>query len=249
MKEDEFRAQTESLQRVIEELKDRMESLKRKNKDYIEQINERKSENNRLKAKLREYEAVPEVDEAAVAREESRKRREQIRGEAERYQERFSVNPTKRDDVIPWIRENFSERIEVHPDAEKSFRKYATSDLPIGKFCGAVILLNAVADNRYGELSGDVLEELKTDAFPYCELSKSGFDRDTAPPAAFIRLAGESEKRLLNEHLKYSANTNSAFRMYFLFDDEHKRIVIGSMPDHLAQSVTDSNFGNRREKA
>lgn len=247
-KEDEFRAQAESLQKTIEEMKARIENLKRKNSDYIAQIDERKAENNRLKARLREYEAEPEVDEEAAAREESRLRKEKLREETEQYLEQYSARPAKKEDVLPWIRENFSKRIELHTDAEKAYRKVATSDLPVSKFCDAIVLLNAVADNRYGELDGDVLTEIKTE-FSYCDVSHTGFDRKDAPPAAFIRLAGESEKRLLNGHIKYSANTNAAFRIYYLFDDEHERVVIGSMPDHLAQSVTDSNFGNRKEKA
>jgi hypothetical protein len=50
----------------------------------------------------------------------------------------------------------------------------------------------------------------------------------------------KGEKRLMDRHLKYGISTDlrEMFRVYFFWDDEDKVVVIGSMPDHLDNNLT-----------
>ena len=77
----------------------------------------------------------------------------------------------------------------------------------------------------------------------------TGFKWEEAPPAAFIKYLGE--KCLLDLHVKYSANSDETFRIYYLFSSAEKKAVIGSIPDHLAQTKNkdDGNSRGRRNKA
>ena len=44
----------------------------------------------------------------------------------------------------------------------------------------------------------------------------------------------DGEKYLLDMHLKYGVSSQVLIRIYFCWDDDKQKIVIGYMPEHLA---------------
>jgi hypothetical protein len=51
---------------------------------------------------------------------------------------------------------------------------------------------------------------------------------------------GNDDTRVLYDHFKYGNGYDNAnqFRMYYFWDVERKRLVIGKMPSHLRNNLT-----------
>ena len=235
-----------ALNGTINELKEKIELMKKQNSDYSQMIAEKSSENARLRNKLKAF----EQDE----REELDFENEITVNDNFDVRERNADNKWKKDFpqkvsmVVPWLREKYEDTVYIHDDAEKAFDKIAKSDLNIKRFCEAFAFLDAYARFRGGKLSPEFYEaiEMRT-SFRAIPTGFEGSQIDA--PAYFVDLDyGNVNKRsvICELHLKYSANSNETFRIYFTYIEEIGKVVVGSMPDHLSVGVNDNR--NRRKK-
>jgi hypothetical protein len=148
--------------------------------------------------------------------------------------------PASLDDLEAWARENLSGDVELHERAIKAVRK---SDFNNTSFIFDVLLMMRdyyVPMRRSGGI------ELKN-AFDQrrAELGLENtpcFSQDNKAKnfggSYFVKYLGI--KRELDWHLKGSNNRDErrGFRMYYFWDAETSRVVVGYMPGHLENDIT-----------
>ena len=113
--------------------------------------------------------------------------------------------------------------------AESALRKYS-GGLSCAILCDGIYYLNAYADYRKGKLTADKLS-LYADSYKW-EIQGCG--------SGALRIRHEDyemnidgRKHTLDMHIKYGISSHSLIRIYFCWDNEQKKIIIGHMPDHL----------------
>lgn len=254
--EDEMRKLLEESAALLDRIKLLEESNRKyssENTTYKQLIDEKNEEINNQRAQIEKNKTEIRSLESRLPSKEQQEdalRREEVKCEACRYMDKYRDRPKKKNEVLQWIKDNFSEHILLHGDAEKAYKKYSDALMELDRFCLAFVLLNACVMNKNGEMPDDVYTAIREKP----ELSvlepdtPTGFDSSVAPPAAFINYLGK--KCLLDRHLKYSADSSETFRIYYLFCSTENKAVIGSMPDHLSQTKNkDERFSSRINKA
>lgn len=138
--------------------------------------------------------------------------------------------PTDKDEVCDWARRNFSGNIVIAPRAESALRKYSGA-LDTAVLCDGIYYLNAYAKYRKSEITE---EELSLYAESYnwevggCGSGALRIHRDD------YEVLVDGEKHLLDMHIKYGVSSQVLVRIYFCWDENARKIVIGYMPEHLA---------------
>jgi hypothetical protein len=148
--------------------------------------------------------------------------------------------PTDLGVLEKWITEHHSDRIILHPRAINAAKKsrfedvsliYAAVDfLGIEYWTSRTAIPDQAADIR---CQSDLkLRELKLDLAPSISATAAGKEGDeyivTYPQ-------GTNEKRLLDQHISKGSARDERFclRIYFFWDEELKKVVIGWLPSHL----------------
>ena len=138
--------------------------------------------------------------------------------------------PIEKDEVCDWARKNFSDNIIISQRAETALRKYSGA-LDTAILCDGIYYLNAYAMYRRGEINGEQLS-MYADSYNW-EVSGcgSGALRVRRDDYEFTI---DGEKYLLDMHIKYGVSSQVLIRIYFCWDDNKQKIMIGYMPEHLA---------------
>jgi hypothetical protein len=76
-------------------------------------------------------------------------------------------------------------------------------------------MLNLYAEHRKWEIQGCGKEALKVHRDDYT-------------------ITIDGEQYILDQHIKRGVRTEELIRIYFCWDDKSRKIIIGSMPEHLA---------------
>lgn len=152
--------------------------------------------------------------------------------------------PSRRDEIIPWIERSFCDAIILDSPVKKGFEK-RMENKPVDKFCDAILFLYALVKRKYCEYDEiadyEKLLCLIKKFSPALEETPSGkSDKDKNVDlfsGYFINTVGKynegQTKDCLNYHIKYSANSDVQFRIYYLYAHSIKKIIIGAMPEHL----------------
>lgn len=141
--------------------------------------------------------------------------------------------PTVKDDVCDWARKNFSGNIVIAPRAESALRKYSGA-LDTAVLCDGIYYLNAYAKYRKSEINE---EELNLYAESYnWEVGGCGSGALRIHRNDYEVLV-DGEKYLLDMHIKYGVSSQVLVRIYFCWDENTRKIVIGYMPEHLATAT------------
>ena len=141
--------------------------------------------------------------------------------------------PTTKDDICNWACKNFSENIVIAPKAESALRKYSGA-LDTAVLCDGIYYLNAYAKYRKSEITE---EELNLYAESYnwevggCGSGALRIHRDD------YEIMVDGEKYLLDMHIKYGVSAQALVRIYFCWDENLQKIIIGYMPEHLATAA------------
>lgn len=144
--------------------------------------------------------------------------------------QKASIFPTKKDDICTWIEKEFSSNILLAPRAKSELKKYSGS-LNVAMFCDGIYFLNGYADYRKGAISKEHLELYSENCgwdVEFCGKEALKVRRDD-----YIATV-DGEKYLLDLHIKYGVNSQQLIRIYFCWDELKSKVVIGSMPGHLA---------------
>ena len=155
--------------------------------------------------------------------------------EEARHQMRLAVNDQRtRDylsgDVCKWIENSFPEEIIVAPRAVSEMRKYSGA-LDIFSLCDGIAYLAEYARYRQQKLSADELELFA---------EYGGWDIQGCGKEALKMFRTEytvtvgGKQYILDQHIKHGNKSKDLIRIYFCWDAELGKIIIGSMPEHLA---------------
>lgn len=148
------------------------------------------------------------------------------------YKEQYDAAatfPTEKDDVCDWIEKNFADNIVVLPKARSEMRKYSSA-LDVAGLCDGVLYLDAYAQYKKQEISEDRLKL-------YAERNHwevQGCGKETLKLKKKDYTVVYNDKQcLLDSHIKYGIKAEVLIRIYFFWDDDTKKVVIGVMPRHL----------------
>jgi len=137
--------------------------------------------------------------------------------------------PAEADKVCDWAEKCFSDKIEITARAKSELRKYSGS-LDVAVLCDGIYYLNGYARYRLGEISDDELAL-------YGEVN--GWEASWCGKGALrvcpddYNVLHNGNKYTLDLHIKSGIKAQQLIRIYFCWDAAMKKILIGSMPEHL----------------
>ena len=153
--------------------------------------------------------------------------------------------PTELDGLEDWVLERHESRILLHPRAIQAAKKSQYEDVSL--IYAAINLLateywnirSAVPERRteMHELCSARLAALGLQLSPSITASRAG-EKDDEYFVAFP--LGSDKKRMLDHHLKKGSDREErlCLRIYFFWDDDLHRVVIGWLPSHLGTRTT-----------
>ncbi len=142
--------------------------------------------------------------------------------------------PRDKETVPDWADAEYSDTLMIHKNAVNSLKKYPrTVNMDI--LCDGLYFLHGYGLYRQGKITEETLEmfaeEYGWEVQGCGKESIKMFHNDYSIPM------GKSSKEL-NMHIKYGVSPQHWIRIYFYYDEELRRVVIGFMPDHL-RTVSD----------
>ncbi len=203
-------------------------------KDF--KISELKAENGTLTKRVKELEAL-------LPKELSRMKAEDIADQVKDYLSHITEIPSKKEGVLTWIDENFSDNIFVHNDARNSYRKYMDLGFHLDRFCNGFILLNAYTLNKKGEMSDEVYEKIN-EKWGNISIDNSGYTYESTQKIPAARIG----EKVLDMHVVHGSNDKEMFRIYFYYDENSQKTIVGSMPDHLYYPGGNFGYDPRKNK-
>ncbi|MBP0974262.1 MAG: hypothetical protein J5851_10195 [Oscillospiraceae bacterium] len=217
-----------------DELKQQVRELSQQNADLRLSGEELRATQKKLLAAQDELAEVQEQLRALQAMQQERE--EAYRRSAELVQfyrqkaDLAATFPTVKDKICDWAEELFAEELLITADAKTALRKYDTAfDLAV--LCDGLLFLSAYVRYRRGELSAEVLS-LYAERYGWevqgCGKEALKMRRDDYT----VTVQGESY--LLDQHIKYGVSAQALVRVYFCWEEELQKLIIGYMPGHLA---------------
>lgn len=246
----------EHLLRLSDEMMDSAEAADAHFKQEIEQLNA--FWKNELSQKGRDLEAVTaqlqrQKEYAARLEGEKAQMREVFAAEQEKKQVEIEAHkatieflrrrydqPKNYEGIEAWVEEHFSQRLFLHPKAIARMLTKSNQCADISLVCDALdYLATDYWEQRYLQLPKDL-------ALTRCG-EKYGRPFDVRPTGQatidftpseyrikyFKNAQGKDADSDLDYHLRVGNDPENLLRIYFLHDDAHRLIVIGSLPDHL----------------
>ena len=141
--------------------------------------------------------------------------------------------PTDKDAVCDWAEEQFPETLVITQRARTELRKYEGS-LDVALLCDGLLYLDAYARARSGELTAEQLA-LYTDQRNW-EVSLCGREAVRLHESDYT-VTHDGRRFVLDMHIKYGNRSAYLIRIYFCRDDDTGKIIVGSMPEHLATAA------------
>lgn len=156
------------------------------------------------------------------------------------YLESLSKRPKTPQEIPDWVENRFSGRLEFHQKAVRLIQDVNANDIDMQLLCDAIeYLAMEYRDLKAGIIKWDDVARKCSEKYgrPF-EVTGCG---DTAIEMYSnqykikykIGYKGKPVETPLNEHLKVGKTAGNLIRIYFLYDDERKVIVVGSLPYHL----------------
>ena len=163
---------------------------------------------------------------------------EKAESETERYLVRLRTRPGSHLGIADWIADCFPERLLLHPKGKKALEDTNPDNIDLPQLMDALdYLATDLWESRFAALSEE-------DARDRCQ-RKYGrpfvikpLSEQTARAFAEYRIkyapgyAGKPVETLLTDHLVIGNTAGRLLRIYFLYDDKKKLIVIGRLPEH-----------------
>jgi len=138
--------------------------------------------------------------------------------------------PTDKNEICNWIEEFFSAELVLSNRAKSEMRKYSNA-LDIISLCDGIVFLDAYVKYRRHEISEDDLSLYAEHR--HWEIQGCGKEAIKMHRADYtVSIDGVSY--LLDQHIKHGIRAEELIRIYFCWDDRNQKVIIGSMPGHLA---------------
>lgn len=240
-----FQRTNASKEDTVKMYEDKIILLQREHKDELlqkdEQIGQQADKITRLKSQLDEEEKkTRKLWEAVREREQKADARIQAVQEQLAYFKSLPRRPRTPKDIPQWVEENFKGRLKLHERAIKMLQ-----DVPPGKvdqqlLCDAIeYLAREYRDQKANLISQEEANRRSSEKYgrPF-EVTPCGSTTIEAYPVQYkikykIGYDGKPIDTPLSEHLKVGIRADNLIRIYFLYDEEEKMIVVGALPDHL----------------
>lgn len=156
--------------------------------------------------------------------------------------ESFSAQllPLSYSEIAAWVRTDLKERLELHPRAERALHKAEFHSLEL-VVQALLLLANEYRDNRMGLMTESQFKEkcrtLELDFQGTLGKSQSGGKRENY----FVTYpVGSGKQQLLQFQLKKGISRQKKYclRIYFFWDGDSRKVVVGYLPDHLPSHLT-----------
>ena len=138
--------------------------------------------------------------------------------------------PTNKDSVCQWIDDNFSEQLTVAQRARAEMKKF-NGPLDVAGLCDGILFLSAYVRFRRKEITEDTLK-LYAERNNW-EVQGCGSEALKMRKQDYTFLYND-KPYLLDLHIKRGVSAQELIRIYFCWDEASEKIIIGSMPGHLA---------------
>lgn len=156
------------------------------------------------------------------------------------YFESLPKRPKTPQEIPSWVQSRFAGRLEFHQRAVRLIQDVSANDIDMQLLCDAIEYLAVeYRDLKAGLIKWDDVAKKCSEKYgrPF-EVTGCG---DTAIEMYSNQykikyktgFKGKPIETPLNEHLKVGKTAGNLIRIYFLYDDERKVIVVGSLPHHL----------------
>jgi hypothetical protein len=205
------------------------------NRTMMNELRDRDATIERLR--LERLEVEDERDEALRDRRELRGRIEYLEQALKnRGIEETLEYPSNYEQLEAWVAQHFADRLTLLPRAVRSLKKAVFENLPL--VCDCLQLLAGPYRNmKRGEVSRAEFDEA-------CRtlgvtLTQSG-EFSASRYASEYTVQYGKQRRVLDMHLKRGTSRDAAkcLRVYWFYDQERERVVIGHLPGHLTTSFT-----------
>lgn len=137
--------------------------------------------------------------------------------------------PNEIESVCEWIEKNFSDKIIVTSRARNELKKYSGS-LDVVDLCDGIYYLSGYSMYRLGQISEEILYlygEANTWDVQGCGKESLRIYEDD------YSVVYNGKKYTLDLHIKNGVNSRQLIRIYFCWAENLKKVLIGSMPEHL----------------
>jgi hypothetical protein len=155
--------------------------------------------------------------------------------------ETTSVIPDNYEDMPEWVEKNLIGRLILHPRAIHHLNKALFQDIPI-VYQALILLANSYRNMRMGEKGAKEeweaeLARLKLEygvSISSSQVGKQGDEYYVKYPLS------EQKMRFLEYHLRKGVikDDRLCLAIYFFWDDQEKKVVVGWLPSHLDNRLT-----------
>ena len=159
--------------------------------------------------------------------------------EAERLR-KVLARPGDKDRVPDWAEKEFEGRLIFHKRAKDLLAGAPANSVDLKLLCDALeFLATDYRDFLLGVADGDALKLRCSQKYnrPFEVTGNSDMSVDMYPQdykiKYYIGFKGNPIDSVLDRHLKVGIDSDKLLRIYFLFDEDKKLIVVGSLPAHL----------------
>lgn len=170
------------------------------------------------------------LNEAVAAKEDSYRRSGELIKFYQHLYELAASFPRDKDAVCKWIENSFPDELIAAPRAASEMRKY-NGALDLFNLCDGIVYLSAYAKYRRQELPAEELELYAG----RCNWDIQGCGKEALKMhRSDYTVTVEGRQYILDQHIKRGNQSEELIRIYFCWEPDLKKIIIGSMPEHLA---------------
>lgn len=140
--------------------------------------------------------------------------------------------PSKYNDMVGWIEENYQAQIYLHPRAVRALKSAEFEDVRL-VYQAVQILAEFYYNKRLGLVTEEEYQEELGKLSLKDEKATSAISAGEQGDEYYVTIGGK--KHLLERHLtnRVSREKRYCLRIYFYWDDDRNQVVIGSLPAHL----------------
>ena len=245
---EKYRQANVSVEDTIKEYEERIQALQDEHKNEVmernDKIQQQANKITRLKNQLEnERERIEEIQNNAAKEIEVAHKKMAQMADRIRYLESLPQRPKTPQEIPNWVQSHFAGRLEFHQRAIRLIRSVSVNDIDMQLLCDAIEYLACeYRDLKAGNISRDEVKRRCSEKYgrPF-DVTNSGDTSIEMYPHQYkikykLGFKGKPVETPLNEHLKVGNTAGNLIRIYFLYDDERKVIVVGSLPNHLRVS-------------
>ena len=163
----------------------------------------------------------------------------------------FSYHIDDGEDVLRWIREQFSDTLIVHPRAERMFLG-CSRRIDMGVFSKMIFLLSRYTAIRNENAGGSMTEEEVMEQIKLCDIGFNNIENGNVGSVEYLKRDMRAKydldisaydpsangPQVMRRHVKYQVDPETLIRIYYIYDEAIGKSIIGAMPDHLPNKKT-----------